>query len=253
MLPRLMPVLTLIDGQVYRTKQFKNPRYIGDPVNTVKLFNEKMVDELIVFDIGKNKQIDSSDFVTTMRDITSQAFMPMAYGGGVCSVADARKVFEAGFEKVIINTALFITPDIVEEIASIYGSQSVVVSIDITINMWGNTKLYSRVREKIKYENHIMLAKKSEELGAGELIVRDVKKDGLMQGINLDIIKDISAVVGIPVVATGGAWEYRHIKDAIASGAHSVAAGNMFVYKGKRQAVLINYPSNNEIKEMFDA
>jgi imidazole glycerol-phosphate synthase subunit HisF len=252
MLPRLMPVLTLIDGQVYRTKQFKNPRYIGDPVNTVKLFNEKMVDELIIFDIGNKKQIRLPHFSSVMQDITSQAFMPMAFGGGVFSVADAKKVFDAGFEKVIINSALFINPNIVEEIASIYGSQSVVVSIDLTKNIWGNPKLCTRVATKIQYENYLSLAQVAEKLGAGELIVRDVQKDGLMQGMNLDIVRQISTAVNIPVVATGGAWDFNHIKDAIASGAHSVAAGNMFVYKGKRQAVLINYPSKNEIKEIFD-
>ncbi len=252
MLPRLMPVLTLIDYSIYRTTKFKNPKYIGDPINSVKLFNEKMVDELIIFDIGNNKSIKRDEFTETMRDITSQAFMPLAFGGGVLSIDDARKVFDAGFEKVILNTAIFKNPNLIKEIASTYGSQSVVVSIDVKKNIFGNTKIHTRSRTINSYPDYLSLAIRAQELGAGELIIRDVQKDGLMEGMNLNLIASISSEVSIPVVATGGAWTYQHIKDAVHAGAHSVAAGNMFVYKGPRKAVLINYPSNNDIKDIFN-
>lgn len=252
MLPRLMPVLTLIDGLLYRTTRFKSPEYVGDPINAVKLFNEKMVDELVIFDIGKNKLIRSSNFKETMEDISSQAFMPISYGGGVGSLDDAKKIFDSGFEKVILNTCLFTKPHVVSEIAKIYGSQSVVISLDVKRDFWG--KLYpfhSGGIVKVK-DGYVSVAKTAESLGAGEIVIRDINQDGVMDGMNLSLITEIADSVAVPVVATGGAWSMNHVKDAISAGAHSVAAGNMFVYQGARKAVLINYPTQSELKEVLN-
>lgn len=253
MLPRLMPALTMLDGQVYRTQKFKKPRYIGDPINAVKIFNDKRVDELVVFDISGRKGLSEDDFVEQMKNITSQAFMPMAYGGGVFSLQDAERVFEAGFEKVILNSVLFSKPELIREIANIYGTQSVVASIDASKAITGKMKLYCRHKNTKGYKSYIDLAHSVEELGAGELIIRDVSKDGMMEGMNLNLIHEVSSLVNIPVVASGGAWTLSHVKAAVEAGAHSVVAGNMFVYQGERKAVLINYPSQEKIEELFRA
>lgn len=252
MQPRLMPVLTLIDGQLYRTSQFKMPKYVGDPINAVKIFNEKMVDELIVFDIGQDKLINKPSFYQVMEDISSQAFMPISYGGGIKTLDDVKKVFDSGFEKIILNTCLFTSPEIIPEIATIYGSQSVVVSLDAKKNILGSSyhPYYSGGRKKARLEC-VDAAKRAESLGAGEIIIRDINRDGLMDGMNCLLISKVSDSVSIPVVAAGGAWTMAHVKSAISAGAHSVAAGNMFVYQGRRKAVLINYPTQNELKETF--
>jgi cyclase len=252
MLPRIMPVLTLIDCQIYRTKQFKSPRYVGDPINAVKIFNEKEVDELIIFDIGKDKVVKSSDFVIKMREISSQAFMPLSYGGGIASLDEAKAVFDAGFEKVIINTAFFDTPELIEKIAGVFGSQSVVVSIDVKNSfLFGSSKVYTRGKKRSKFDC-ISAANKAESLGAGEVIVRNISNDGMNGGIDKELISSIAKEITVPLVATGGIASLSDVKEAISCGAHSVAAGNLFVYNGAREAVLINYPDSKELERVFD-
>ncbi|WP_052063334.1 HisA/HisF-related TIM barrel protein [Nitrincola sp. A-D6] len=174
MLPRLIPSLTLIDNQIYRTKNFKNPSYVGDPINAVKIFNEKKVDELIIFDIGKNKKIISEDFVAEMLDITSQAFMPLSYGGGIRTIDDADKVFKAGFDKVIIGNSTLKNLSLIEDISNKYGKQSLVFALDIITSKFFGTYIHGLSPFIKKNRYYAMLALELEKKGVGELIIRDV-------------------------------------------------------------------------------
>lgn len=247
---RVIPVLLLKDGGLYKGESFKNHRYVGDPINAVKIFNEKEVDEIIFFDISATSSKNGPDY-DLIRDIASEAFMPFGYGGGIHTFEQARKVFELGVEKVVLCTAAFEKPELIKEISQVYGSQSVVVSMDVKKTFFGSVEVFVRngtSRTKVK---PLDFALKMQELGAGELIYTSIDREGRGQGYDLDLVEQISSKLQIPVVASGGASALSHFREAVDRGASAVAAGNMFVFHGKHKAVLITYPKYADLKKLF--
>jgi cyclase len=241
--PRIIPVLLLRKGGLYKTKQFKKPCYVGDPINTVRIFNEKLVDELMILDIDCSVTNTEPNY-ELIEEIASEAFMPLAYGGGVNSLVIATKLFQLGIEKVVLNTVLQHNTRIIKEIGDIYGAQAVVACIDFKKNLFGKTNAYFKTGS-IKAEKTIaQLAKLYEEAGVGELLLNDIDKEGTYTGYNQSILKEIVATVQIPVVISGGASQVVDFTEAAQNGASGMAAGSMFIYQRPHNAVLISYPTN---------
>ena len=240
---RIIPALLLMNEGLYKTIQFKNPKYVGDPINTVKIFNEKGADEIVVLDIAASKEKKQIDF-KKITEIAGEAFMPMAYGGGVKTLEDAQRIFDAGYEKVVLNTSAAENPSLVSEIAKVYGSQSAVVSIDAKPNWLGKYKVYTQSGTKNIGKSPDEYAKEMENAGAGEMIINAINKDGTWEGYDLTLIKIVSEAVKVPVIACGGAANMEDLKKAISEGgASAVSAGSMFVYQKKGMGVLISFPA----------
>jgi len=241
----------LLDGNgLVKTVAFDKQTYIGDPINAVKIFNDKEVDELVFLDIAASKE-NRTISLEIVKEIGDEAYMPFAVGGGIKTSKDAVNLINAGAEKVVINTAFASNPLLVSEIADLLGSQSVIVSIDVKKDWLGKYKAYINSGKKKLEQSPIELAQKAEKMGAGEILINSISHDGQMQGYDLELIKQISAAVNIPVIACGGAGKLNHLKEAVELGAHSVAAGSMFVYQGALKGVLINYPSKAELISTF--
>ncbi len=250
-LPRLIPVLLLKGKGLVKTVQFRKSRYIGDPINAVKIFNDLKADELVFLDICASKE-DRTISVDLVKTIGDEAFMPFAAGGGISTLKQIEDVLKAGAEKVVINTQTVLNPLLIEEAAKHFGSQSIIVSIDVKLNLF--KKQVIKIKDGLEKTrlNPVEWAKKVENLGAGEIIINSIDRDGMMQGYDLDLIKTIADQVGIPIVACGGAGGLQHLKDGYDQGhAHAFAAGSMFVFHGPRRAILINYPTKTEIKSLF--
>lgn len=229
-------------GSTRRTR-FADPRYVGDPINAVRVFNEKEVDELVLLDIEATPTEKPLD-VEVIADIVSEAFMPVCYGGGVRSLDDFDRAFAAGVEKVSINTAAATDSDLIDAAAARYGSQSVVVSIDV---QQGRRRREVRVGGGEKaHLDPVSWAKECEGRGAGELLLTSVDRDGTREGYDLELIREVASAVDIPVVACGGAGTVEHLAHAFAAGANAAAAGSMFVFHGPRRAVLISYLTAEE-------
>ncbi len=244
--PRIIPVLLIDNQDLIKTIQFKNPTYLGDPVNAVKIFNIKGIDELSILDISATKNNTEPDF-ELLKDIASQAFMPLSYGGGIKNLEQIKKLFSIGYEKVVINTSFYSTPELVRQAADYAGSQSIVVSIDVKkINDEYKVVIFDG--EKIIDENPVEYAKRAEQYGAGELFLNSIDMDGMMQGYDLHLVKSVVEAVGIPVVACGGAGGIADLKKVLKDGgAHAAAGGSMFVYYGKLKAVLITAPTEEKL------
>ncbi len=251
-LPRIIPVLLLKGKGLVKTVKFKNPKYIGDPINAVKIFNDLKADELIFLDITASKE-GRTISVDLVKDIGDEAFMPFGVGGGISDITQIESLLKAGAEKVVINTNAFIQAGFIEEASKIFGSQSIVVALDIKKNFFGKYECWIKDGNEKTKEHPVDVAKKAEAEGAGELIINSIDLDGVMTGYDLQLIKSIAEIVSVPVVACGGAGNLGHFKEAYFDAkAHALAAGSMFVYHGPRKAVLINYPSKNEIKQLFN-
>ncbi len=244
---RVIPVLLCnLEGSIVKTQKFKNPIYVGDPVNAVKIFNDKEVDELIFLDITATAQGRKPN-LRYIAEIATEAFMPLCYGGGLSNLEDIRAVIKAGIEKVSINSALEKDPDLISRAADVLGSSSTVASIDVKKDFWGKYRVVVRNSSKSLSMPVLEFAQIMEQKGAGEIVLNSVDRDGMMEGFDLDLIRDVSRSVGIPVIASGGAGNLAHLKQAIDAGASAVAAGSMFVFQGKHRAVLISYPSQTEL------
>ncbi len=239
---RIIPVLLLNKGGLYKTVNFKNAKYIGDPINSVKIFNEKEADELLLLDYTASVERRKPDFAK-IAEIAGEAFMPMAYGGGIKTLDDAKKVFDSGFEKVVLNSILFDDLSLIEKIGAIYGAQAVVGCMDVKKSFLGGTKTYALSGTKKSPHSPLLWAKKLEEAGTGEIIINSIDKDGTWEGYAVDVISEVSHSVKIPVIACGGAGSVDDFKSAVAAGASAVAAGSMFVYQKKGMGVLISFPS----------
>jgi cyclase len=235
-----------LEGSIVKTQKFKNPIYVGDPVNAVKIFNDKEVDELIFLDITATAQGRKPN-LRYIAEIATEAFMPLCYGGGLSNLEDIRAVIKAGIEKVSINSALEKDPDLISRAADVLGSSSTVASIDVKKDFWGKYRVVVRNSSKSLSMPVLEFAQMMEQKGAGEIVLNSVDRDGMMDGFDLDLIRDVSRSVGIPVIASGGAGNVTHLKQAIDAGASAVAAGSMFVFQGKHRAVLISYPSQTEL------
>jgi cyclase len=248
--PRVIPVLLLRNNGLVKTVKFDKYKYIGDPINAVRIFNDLEADELIFLDIlaSKEKRTISLDIV---RAIGDEAYMPFAIGGGIRTVEDATRIISAGAEKVVLCSAAVERPALISEIAAAAGNQSVVVSIDFKKNIFGKYHVYSLSGGAKSSYDPVDFAIKAAELGAGELMIHGIQQDGTMMGYDLEIISKISQSVSIPVVACGGAGSMKDLKNAYDVGAHALAAGSIFVYHGPRNAVLVNYPGKEELINNF--
>lgn len=249
-IPRVIPVLLLDKGGVYKTVKFKNPVYIGDPLNAVKILNDKEVDELIFLDINASTQKREPDY-EYLSSIAGECFMPLCYGGAVNDIHQIKKLIFSGIEKVSINTAALSHPEFIREAADKFGSSTIVVSIDVSKNLFGKYQLHNKSKVKTRFSNPVEMAVEMNRLGVGEILINSVEKDGTMSGYDLELIRKISSEVDVPVVACGGAGQLSHFKPAIDAGASAVAAGSMFVFHGVHKAVLINYPSQQELQKSF--
>jgi cyclase len=245
---RVIPCLLLKDGLLYKTVKFRDPKYVGDPINAVKIFNEKEVDELLFLDIAASQMNRKPNF-GLVRDIASEAFMPVGYGGGVASVEDAATLFSLGVEKVVVNSNAFTQPDLISRLADRFGSQSVVVSIDCRKTLLGKYDTFTHGGTRKGAVSPHAAALEAERCGAGEIVVTSIDRDGTGKGYDVALLRSVTAAVKVPVVASGGAASLADMAEAVRSGgASAVAAGSMFVFHGKHRAVLITYPVRSEIE-----
>lgn len=248
---RVIPCLLMREGGLVKTVKFKNPSYVGDPINAVKIFNTKEVDELVVLDIAATAEGRGPDF-EAIQDIVSEAFMPVAYGGGITTIEQAQRLFALGIEKVVINSVLHDRPDLIDALADRFGSQSIVAAVDIK-----RRGLFSR-REAMTHGatrktglDPEMFARDMERHGAGEILLTSVDRDGTGEGYDLELIKSVADAIDIPLVACGGAGKVSDFAQAVDAGASAVAAGSLFVYHGPHRAVLISYPDRQELEDLL--
>ena len=229
--------------------KFKNPIYIGDPINAVQIFNDKEVDELILLDITSTVKKKKPNY-KKIEEIVSEAFMPVAYGGGVSKMEHIEKIFRLGIEKVILNSVVHYDPLLITEASKVFGSQSIVGSMDVKKDLFGRYTVFSnagKLKQKIKPKDYI---RKLEDLGCGELFVNSIDKDGTMEGYDIELIQILSEHIQLPIIVCGGASKIEHFLEAIQAGADSVAAGAMFVFNGVHRAVLISYPDQKNLNKL---
>ena len=243
---RIIPLLLLKNQGLVKTVKFKNPTYIGDPINAVRIFNDKEVDELVFLDITATVEQRPPPF-DLIAKIASECFMPFCYGGGIYTVDHVTQLFSLGVEKVALNTVAARNAKFVREIAAIAGSQSVVVSIDVKRNWFGQYRVIIESGTRSTGRDPVEFAKEIEQAGAGEILLNSINRDGTMTGYDVELIRRVSGAVTIPIVAAGGARGVPDFAEAIQAGASAVAAGSMFVFTGKHRAVLISYPSIEEL------
>lgn len=248
---RVMPCLLLRNRGLVKTVKFKTPAYIGDPINTIRIFNEKEVDELILLDITatvENKEVNYQ----IISEVASECFMPLTYGGGIKTVESAKKIFSIGVEKIAINASAVENPCFIKEMADVFGSQSVVVSIDVKKTLLGKYLVFAKGGRESTKNDPVEWAKNAENLGAGEILLTSIDRDGTFEGYDIELIRRVSSAVNIPVIACGGAGKIDDLADAVSQGgAAAVAAGSMVVYQGINRAVLINFPTRKELESIL--
>lgn len=247
---RVIPCLLMRNAGLVKTVRFKHPRYVGDPINAVRIFNEKEVDELVFLDIGNAGGRSAPDF-ELLADIASEAFMPFAYGGGITTIEHVKRLYGLGVEKVILNTAAADQPGLVSEAAALAGCSGVVVSIDVRRNWLGKYSVAVGSGGRDLKRDPAVYAREMERLGAGEILLTAIDRDGTMDGYDLELVRLVCDAVSIPVVAAGGAGSLQHFREAVDAGASAVAAGSMFVFHGKHNAVLITYPEYEELESLL--
>ncbi|MGB0383230.1 MAG: AglZ/HisF2 family acetamidino modification protein [Ardenticatenaceae bacterium] len=251
MRPRVIPCLLLRNKGLVKTVKFKDPTYLGDPINVVKIFNDKEVDELVFLDITATLENRKPRF-EYLAEIASECFMPLGYGGGLRNLDDIRRLFSIGIEKVAINSYAVENPSFIQEAADLFGSQSIVVSIDVKKNWFGKYQLFTHGGKKATGLDPVHFAVQMADMGAGEILLNSIDRDGTMKGYDLALIRRVSEAVDIPVVACGGAGNINDLADAVKKGkASAAAAGSMFVFQGRHRAVLISYPTENELRRAF--
>ena len=249
--PRVIPILLLKNNGLVKSIKFKNYRYIGDPINAVKIFNDLRADELVFLDIlaTREKKTISLDFV---RRVGNEANMPFSVGGGIRTIKQISDIIKAGAEKVVINSYAYEKPNFIKEAADEFGSSTVVVSIDVNKKFLSKKQVYTLCGSKATGIDPVTFAKLMEDKGAGEIIINSIEKDGMMTGYDFDLVKRVSKSVTIPVIAAGGVGSFKDFRLAINKFyASAVSAGSIFVYHGPRKAVLINYPNSKELIKIF--
>lgn len=258
--PRIIPCLLLQDKGLVKTIGFENPRYIGDPINAVRIFNDKEADELLFLDImaSRNKgflgRIQKSAIpLELIAKISRECLMPLSYGGGVRTIEDIRALFNAGVEKVAINTQAIVNPDLVREASETFGSQSIIASIDARQHPDGRYEAFINGGSTATGQEPAALARQMEALGAGEIMITSIDRDGSMQGYDLALTKSVADAVDIPMIACGGAGRLEDFRAGYCDGyASALAAGSLFVYHGRKRAVLISYPNRAELEQIFE-
>lgn len=250
---RIIPTLLLQNGKLVKTRNFKIPKYIGDPTNTVKIFNDLAVDELIIQDINidflKNENINFK----TLQSLASECFMPLSYGGGIKSLKDAEKIFKIGFEKIIINTASFLDNSFLSRLIKNFGSQSIIHSIDVKKNLFRKYIIYTNSGKKKINVSLDQWLHKINEIEVGEVIITSIDREGTWSGFDLDLVSYVSEFMTMPVIANGGCGSKEHLKKIFnLTNASAAAVGSMFLYQKQNMGVLINYFDENEITEIFN-
>lgn len=248
-----MPCLLLRNRGLVKTIRFADPAYVGDPINTVRIYNEKEVDELIILDItatllGKGPSLE------LLQEVASECFMPFAYGGGIRTLEDMAAIFKLGAEKVVLNSAAHEDPELVRRAAERFGSQSIVVSVDCKKQRWPRSGYVVRTHggRRNTTADPVDYAERMQSLGAGEILLTSIDNDGMMEGYDLGLIAKVAKGLKIPVIACGGAGRLTDFQEAVNAGASAVAAGSMVVYQGKNRAVLVNFPPKQELRTLFD-
>ena len=257
--PRIIPCLLLKEKGLVKTVQFKDPRYIGDPINAVRIFNDKEADELIFLDIMASRNSGFFRFrrkepiaFELIAKISRECMMPLSYGGGITTIEEIKQLLGTGVEKVIINTQAIENPRFIKEASEIFGSQSIIVSIDAKKDSWGVYEVFIRGGTRATGKSPVEFARDMVVSGAGELMINSIDRDGTMTGYDIGLIKTVSDAVPVPVIACGGAGRTEDLFDAYMNGhASAMAAGSMFVYHGRKRAVLINYPTRHELESLF--
>jgi cyclase len=247
---RVIPCLLVNNGGLVKTLKFDNPKYVGDPINAIRIFNDKEVDELIVLDISASKEGREPDF-GLIEQLAGECFMPLCYGGGIRTIEQARQLFALGVEKVSLQSAIIENTSLITKISEQFGSQSVVVSVDIKKNWLGKRSLYESSTGKVFSPNWMHFIQQAVAAGAGEIMLNAVDRDGVMQGMDVDLIREASSAISVPLIAVGGIGNLKDIKAAVDSGASAVAAGAFFVFHGPHRAVLISYPSYRELEDLL--
>ncbi len=249
--PRIIPVLLLHNKGLVKSVNFKSYKYIGDPINAVRIFNEKEVDELAFFDIDASVLNQEPNY-SLIEILANQSRMPLCYGGGVRTVKQAAKIFALGIEKIALSSAVVENPFLVTQIAERVGRQSVIVVLDIKKKLFGGYEIYTHNGQKNTGINPLKFVKELEQLGAGEIIINSIDNDGVMKGYDMNLIDKISESISIPLTVLGGAGSFTDMESVIEK--HrviGVAAGSLFIFKGPYKAVLINYPSQMEKNKIF--
>lgn len=250
--PRIIPVLLLNKKHLVKSVQFKKYTYIGDPINAVKIYNDLKADELVFLDITatKEKRTISLDFI---KEVGEEANMPFAVGGGIKTINNIKEIISAGAEKVIIGHHAVENPDFIKAASETFGSSTIVVCIDVKRNFWGAEKICSLNATNTTSYQLEKFAELISKNGAGEIIIQSVDNDGVMKGYDINLIKRVSKAVNIPVVALGGAGNYKHLSEAYSEGyANGLAAGSLFVYQGAHKGVLINYPNQDVKRSIYE-
>lgn len=250
LIPRLIPCLLLSKGGLVKTMRFRAPKYVGDPINAVHIFNEKEVDELMVLDIDASREGRGPDF-DLIGQLAGECFMPLCYGGGIRSLQDARQLFKLGVEKVALQSAFFRNPLLLRQIADHAGEQAVVASIDVTKDWLGHRKIRAPNRLKPPSPDLKQLLELAVANGAGEILLNCVEREGTLLGPDLELVREASAMVNVPLIGTGGVGSLADVQAAVAAGASAVAAGAFFVFYGPHRAVLITYPRYDEIEALW--
>lgn len=246
-LKRIMPCLLYDGNGLVKTVKFKNPSYVGDPVNAIKIYNEKEVDELVVIDINASKQKRKPNF-DKISDMAGEAFMPFAYGGGVKTYDDFARLYKMGVEKVIVNSLIQEQPEVIKKVVADYGAQAVVGCIDFKKALMGGKAPHSYIGNKIKYTLVDYAKYLTTNIGVGELMLYSVDKDGTWEGFDYETIAKIAQAVDVPVIASGGCGSVEDLRKVLyEAGANAAALGSMAVYSKKGMGVLINFPEREKI------
>ena len=246
---RIIPTLLLKDQSLVKTVRFGSPTYIGDPCNTIRIFNDLEVDELLFLDIAATQEKRQPNF-QVLTDISNECFMPLGYGGGIRTIEDAKKVFDIGFEKIVVNSYAMENADFISKLASIYGNQAIIASIDVKKNIWGNYQVRTQSGKKFSKKKPVEWAQEMESLGAGEILLTSIDQEGTWKGFDLNLVRNVTSAVMIPVIAHGGAGNLGHIDDVVnQAGASAVALGSMVVFQKKDMGVLINFPNKEHLSK----
>jgi imidazole glycerol-phosphate synthase subunit HisF len=248
---RIIPCLLLRNESLVKTVRFGKYSYIGDPANTCRIFNELEVDELTFLDISASKQEREPNY-KILVDIANECFMPVSYGGGILSVAIAERILKLGFEKVVLNTHSLTNPTLITEVSRAFGSQSVIVSIDVKTNFWGEKYCRGRSGTVNSKRHPVDWAKEVQHRGAGEILLTSIDREGTWSGFDIELIRQVTDAVSIPVIAHGGAGNLQQIGEAVKKGhASAVALGSMIVYQKQGMGVLVNFPDKEDLEKML--
>jgi cyclase len=248
-----MPCLLVENGGLVKTVRFSKSRYVGDPINSVRIFNEKEVDELVVLDITAAREGREPSF-GLVEELAGECFMPLTYGGGIRSIDHIERLVRLGVEKVSLNSHALTDLSLISGAAATFGSQSIVVSIDARRTLFGKYRTFTFSGRRDLHLEPNEAARRVEEAGAGEILLNSIDRDGTMRGCDIELIRSVADAVRIPVIACGGVGNLGDVAKAVKEGhASAVAAGSLFVFHGKHRAVLINFPTQEQLRQVLQS